>query len=146
MGLSDRQRKFVDNFIDGMSPVEAAREAGYKDSTASNPGQNILSSESVQKAIKRKQSRNLLTLQNRLESLADPAMKELEEMINSEAVKPKTKLSAIKTVLDRIEELEEKVGVDLGGEIDHEHKFNLDNVEDEEKDDLIKIVSKMMSE
>jgi len=103
-GPNIRQRKFIDNLFLGMSQKAAYIEAGYKgkghsaESSASEILRNLEVSAEMKKRLTDINRRNSI----RLARISEIALAGLLEIIQDGGTKDRTKLNAIKDVLDRV--------------------------------------------
>ena len=115
-----RQRKFIDNLFLGMSQKAAYIEAGYKaeghsaESSASKMLRNVEVEAEMKKRLTDVDSRNRI----RLARISETALANLLNIIQDGGTKDRTKLKAIKDVLDRVglrakEELKREGGMEL---------------------------------
>ncbi len=119
-----RQRKFIDNLFLGMSQKTAYIEAGYKaeghsaESSASKMLRNVEVSAEMKKRLTDINRRNSI----RLARISEIALANLLNIIQDGGTKDRTKLNAIKDVLDRVGlKPVEKQKVESGYEITVRH-------------------------
>lgn len=141
--LTEKQEKFVENFMSGMKPKDAAENAGYSEATVRNVRQNIIESDSVKKELNSRSGGNIFLSRIRLLNLSPKAIDKIESVLEDPSASPKTQLRAAETILNRSDELKEKMGIDVVGEIsgkleiteaDRELKDRIDNLKNETSD------------
>ncbi|MDK2873200.1 MAG: phage terminase small subunit [Desulfomicrobiaceae bacterium] len=79
--LTDRQKRFVEEYMVELNAIRAAIRAGYSEKTASRIGPEFLGKTWVRSAIRQKQAEisqrtwlNIQSVLNRLRQIADEAM------------------------------------------------------------------------
>ncbi|MFB6290132.1 MAG: terminase small subunit [Candidatus Bipolaricaulia bacterium] len=122
--LTEKQQKFVEALPQVADIKEAAEQAGYSDTHPSHIKSDVLSSDKVRKALMEEMAVESLTGKLKLMDLEELAIEGLREII-AEGEAPHTiKLGAINSVLDRNENLKRMFGLDLEGQIDHDHELS----------------------
>ena len=108
--LNIRQRKFIQNLVDGMSQVKAYMEAGYEGeyNTAKVNASRLLTNANIQEGFEKKRNERerirrlkMSHFYARLSDAAVNAVDEMAKLIEYSTPKDRVKLAAIKAVLDR---------------------------------------------
>lgn len=147
--LTERQRDAANYLLDGMNPVKACRKAGYADTTASAPTQNVFGRDSVRNYINDKLADQLALNSQRLSQMTEDAIEGVYELATSPDTKENVKLKAQKTILDRNEELKEELGIDVKNDSsvdDESPSLDLSKLEKDEREKITEILSKARTE
>lgn len=75
-GLTDKQQRFVDEYLIDLNATQAAIRAGYSEKTARSIGQRLLTNVDIQKAIEEAQSKRA----ERTEITQDMVLQELAKI------------------------------------------------------------------
>lgn len=76
MALTDKQRRFVDEYLVDLNATQAALRAGYSEKTCNEQGSRLLANASVKKAIHLAQAKRA----ERLEITADKVLADIEKI------------------------------------------------------------------
>lgn len=148
--LTEKQKKAADNLLDGINPVEACERAGYSEKTSGSPTQNVFGRESVRSYINDKLADQLAVNSQRLSQMTEDAIEGIYELAISSNTKENVKLKALKTILDRNEELKEQLGIDVSNETsdDSDESLGLDlsRLDESEREKTIELLSKAKAE
>lgn len=144
--LTDKQSKFIDYFLELRDAKEAARKAGYSEGTVERVEQDILGSDAVEQELRSVAVNKLIAGKTDLLLAIPDAISVVKEILNDPSIKPRTRLNAAKTLMDRSEEFREQLGVELSGTVTEERQPDLDwdkVLEDFDKDERKEIVRKL---
>lgn len=100
--LNERQSKFVDGIVKGMTQYEAYMAAGYKVKNADHAMSNastLIRNPKVEKELQRRLERAEKSNRQRMAFAANQAIEELIKLADFST--PSTQLNAIKDILDR---------------------------------------------
>ncbi|MFP5521262.1 terminase small subunit [Peptococcus simiae] len=85
VGVNDRQRLFVDEYLKDLNATQAAIRAGYSEKTARSQGNRLLTKVDIKSAIKKRQEalqdENIATLKDIAEFLSLTMKGEMEEEV-----------------------------------------------------------------
>lgn len=85
VGVNDRQRLFVDEYLKDLNATQAAIRAGYSEKTARSQGNRLLTKVDIKNAIKKRQEalqdENIATLKDIAEFLSLTMKGEMEEEV-----------------------------------------------------------------
>ena len=118
MELTDRQLRFVEEYVKDYNATQAAIRAGYSEKAAHNSGHRNVKNEEIQKKIKELQELMRTQLQQQFSSDAIVARKIMLNIMSDEDAPEAVRLSAAKDFLDRAGfKPVEKQEVDSKGEL-----------------------------
>lgn len=122
MTLTDKQMKFVNEYMKDYNATQAAIRAGYSERTASTSGYRNTKNDEIQEAIKIKQEEIRTQLQQQFSSDAVVARKIMIDIMQDDDAPDHVRLSAAKDFLDRagykpIEKQEVDSKSDIGIEV-----------------------------
>ena len=118
MELTDRQLRFVEEYVKDYNATQAAIRAGYSEKTAHNSGHRNVKNGEIQKKIKELQESMRTQLQQQFSSDAIVARKIMLNIMSDEEAPEAVRLSAAKDFLDRAGfKPVEKQEVDSKGEL-----------------------------
>lgn len=101
MGLTERQRKFVEEYVLDGNAMQSAIRAGYSKSYAKANSYKLLDNVGIQKAIEEKQAIMEKQLRQRFALDAEQARKIMFQLMNDPDTPEQVRLSAAKDFLDR---------------------------------------------
>lgn len=101
MALTEKQRKFVEEYIKDYNATQAALRAGYSERTASTSGYRNTKNDEIQEAIKERQEEVRSQLQQQFSSDAVVARKIMFDIMHDDDAPDNVRLSAAKDFLDR---------------------------------------------
>lgn len=101
MTLSEKQRRFVEEYIKDYNATQAALRAGYSKKTASTSGYRNTKNDEIQQAIKERQEEIRTQLQQQFSSDAVVARKIMFDIMQDDDAPENVRLSAAKDFLDR---------------------------------------------
>lgn len=122
--LTEKQEKFVEILPEVGDLKEAAERAGYSATTPSDVKSDILSSNKVRNALLERLAVEGFAGKLKLLDLEETAIGGLQEILESDDASYQIKMSAINSVLDRNENLKRIFGLDIEGQVNHEHGVN----------------------
>lgn len=118
MELTDRQLRFVEEYVKDYNATQAAIRAGYSEKTAHNSGHRNVKNGEIQEKIKELQELMRTQLQQQFSSDAIVARKIMLNIMSDEDAPEAVRLSAAKDFLDRAGfKPVEKQEVDSKGEL-----------------------------
>ena len=118
MELTDRQLRFVEEYVKDYNATQAAIRAGYSEKTAHNSGHRNVKNGEIQEKIKELQELMRTQLQQQFSSDAIVARKIMLNIMSDEEAPEAVRLSAAKDFLDRAGfKPVEKQEVDSKGEL-----------------------------
>ena len=118
MKLTDRQLRFVEEYVKDYNATQAAIRAGYSEKTAHNSGHRNVKNGEIQEKIKELQELMRTQLQQQFSSDAIVARKIMLNIMSDEEAPEAVRLSAAKDFLDRAGfKPVEKQEVDSKGEL-----------------------------
>ena len=118
MELTDRQLRFVEEYVKDYNATQAAIRAGYSEKTAHNSGHRNVKNGEIQGKIKELQELMRTQLQQQFSSDAIVARKIMLNIMSDEEAPEAVRLSAAKDFLDRAGfKPVEKQEVDSKGEL-----------------------------
>ena len=118
MELTDRQLRFVEEYVKDYNATQAAIRAGYSEKAAHNSGHRNVKNEEIQAKIKELQELMRTQLQQQFSSDAIVARKIMLNIMSDEDAPEAVRLSAAKDFLDRAGfKPVEKQEVDSKGEL-----------------------------
>jgi phage terminase small subunit len=89
-GLSDKQKRFVDEYLIDLNATQAAIRAGYSPKTAQEQSSRLLSNVMIQALIQERrleaQKRNEITLDRVIQEMAKVAFSDLRKVLGPEGV------------------------------------------------------------
>ena len=101
MALTEKQRRFVEEYIKDYNATQAALRAGYSEKTASTSGYRNTKNDEIQQAIKERQNEIREQLQQQFSSDAVIARKIMFDIMHDDDAPDNVRLSAAKDFLDR---------------------------------------------
>ena len=101
MELTDRQLRFVEEYVKDYNATQAAIRAGYSEKTAHNSGHRNVKNGEIQEKIKELQELMRTQLQQQFSSDAIVARKIMLNIMSDEDAPEAVRLSAAKDFLDR---------------------------------------------
>lgn len=125
--LTEKQEKFVDSFTESMEQDfvrNAAKDAGYSESTVTHAETEILQSAGVKKALSNWILAVGFSSKVQLIKLAPFLIEKAIELLKDENLNDNAKVTLLKSMMDRIEEFQRKFGLDIEGQLEHEHSID----------------------
>lgn len=101
MGLTNKQLRFVDEYVKDFNATQAAIRAGYSERTASTSGYRNTNNDEIVRAIEAKQDEVREQLQRQFSSDAVKARRVMFDIMHNEEAPEHVRLSAAKDFLDR---------------------------------------------
>ena len=101
MALTEKQRRFVEEYIKDYNATQAALRSGYSEKTASTSGYRNTKNDEIQQAIKERQNEIREQLQQQFSSDAVIARKIMFDIMHDDDAPDNVRLSAAKDFLDR---------------------------------------------
>ena len=101
MALSEKQRRFVEEYIKDYNATQAALRAGYSKKTASTSGYRNTKNDEIKEAIQERQNEIRNQLQQQFSSDAVVARKIMFDIMRDDEAPENVRLSAAKDFLDR---------------------------------------------
>lgn len=101
MALSEKQRRFVEEYIKDYNATQAALRAGYSKKTASTSGYRNTKNDEIKEAIQERQNEIRNQLQQQFSSDAVVARKIMFDIMQDDDAPENVRLSAAKDFLDR---------------------------------------------
>lgn len=98
--LTDKQKRFAENYLEVSNGTRAALAAGYSESGAATESSRLLKNDKVRAYIDELQAERRETIQNTLKKQAVEAVEILLELARS-AESENVKMQAVKDILDR---------------------------------------------
>ena len=118
MALTDRQLRFVEEYIKDYNATQAALRAGYSEVTASTSGYRNTKNDEIREVIKERQEELRVQLQQQFSNDAVVARKIMLDIMRDDEAQDNVRLSAAKDFLDRAGfKPVEKQEVDSKGEL-----------------------------
>lgn len=99
--LTNKQSRFVDEYVKDYNATQAAIRAGYSERTASTSGYRNTNNDEIVEAIEKKQNEVREQLQRQFSSDAVVARKIMFDIMKSDDAPDHVRLSAAKDFLDR---------------------------------------------
>lgn len=128
MELTDRQLRFVEEYVKDYNATQAAIRAGYSEKTAHNSGHRNVKNGEIQEKIKELQELMRTQLQQQFSSDAIVARKIMLNIMSDEDAPEAVRLSAAKDFLDRAGfKPVEKQETELTGQLDISNKSEVIN-------------------
>ena len=100
MALTEKQRRFVEEYIKDYNATQAALRAGYSEKTASTSGYRNTKNDEIQQAIKERQNEIREQLQQQFSSDAVIARKIMFDIMHDDDAPDNVRLSAANDFLD----------------------------------------------
>jgi len=94
MALTNKQRKFVSEYLIDMNATEAAKRAGYSVKTAKQQGSRLLTNVDVQNEVQRRQKISNANAQKTRENI----IQDLQTVINMYLVSGRNTTNALKAI------------------------------------------------
>lgn len=101
MALTEKQKRFVEEYVMDYNATQAALRAGYSERTASTSGYRNTKNDEIQVEIKKKQKEMREQLQQQFSSDAIIARKIMLDIMADDDAPENVRLSAAKDFLDR---------------------------------------------
>ena len=128
MALTDRQLRFVEEYIKDYNATQAALRAGYSEVTASTSGYRNTKNDEIREVIKERQEELRVQLQQQFSNDAVVARKIMLDIMRDDEAQDNVRLSAAKDFLDRAGfKPVEKQETELTGQLDISNKSEVIN-------------------
>jgi len=102
MGLTEKQQKFIDEYMKTGNARQSALTAGYSESSADNASVRMLGSSAVKEEIKLRQNILREKYAHQLFMLGQKAVNTLLAVLKDDTAKNKDKIKTAQDILDRI--------------------------------------------
>ena len=128
MALTDRQLRFVEEYIKDYNATQAALRAGYSEVTASTSGYRNTKNDEIREVIKERQEELRVQLQQQFSNDAVVARKIMLDIMRDDEAQDNVRLSAAKDFLDRAGfKPVEKQETEINGQLDISNKSEVIN-------------------
>lgn len=128
MALTDRQLRFVEEYIKDYNATQAALRAGYSEVTASTSGYRNTKNDEIREVIKERQEELRVQLQQQFSNDAVVARKIMLDIMRDDEAQDNVRLSAAKDFLDRAGfKPVEKQETEINGQLDISNKSDVIN-------------------
>jgi len=128
MALTDRQLRFVEEYIKDYNATQAALRAGYSEVTASTSGYRNTKNDEIREVIKERQEELRVQLQQQFSNDAVVARKIMLDIMRDDDAQDNVRLSAAKDFLDRAGfKPVEKQETEINGQLDISNKSEVIN-------------------
>ena len=128
MALTDRQLRFVEEYIKDYNATQAALRAGYSEVTASTSGYRNTKNDEIREVIKERQEELRVQLQQQFSNDAVVARKIMLDIMRDDEEQDNVRLSAAKDFLDRAGfKPVEKQETEINGQLDISNKSEVIN-------------------
>ena len=128
MALTDRQLRFVEEYIKDYNATQAALRAGYSEVTASTSGYRNTKNDEIREVIKERQEELRVQLQQQFSNDAVVARKIMLDIMRDDEAQDNVRLSAAKDFLDRAGfKPVERQETEINGQLDISNKSDVIN-------------------